>query len=71
MASDGMARGGPTFAGVSLSLSVASESEADRLFAALAQGGAIEMPIGRTFWSPRFGAVKDRFGVSWMVNAEP
>jgi PhnB protein len=70
MASDGMAHDGPRFAGVSLSITVATEAEADRVFNALAAGGAIEMPIGRTFWSPRFGVVRDRFGVSWMVNAD-
>ncbi len=70
MLSDGMRPGAAAFEGVSLSISVATAAEADRIFAALAKGGEIQMPIGRTFWSPRFGAVKDRLGVSWMVNAE-
>ena len=67
MASDGMCTGKSEFQGVSLSLEVASEAEADRLFNALAQGGQVQMPIGKTFFSPRFGMVADRFGVSWMV----
>src|SRR5919199_2874959 len=71
MASDGMAKGKPEFKGVSLSLSTSSEAEADRLFNALAEGGQVQMPIGKTFFSPRFGMVTDRFGVSWMVIATP
>jgi PhnB protein len=67
MASDGRAGGRPEFKGVSLSLSVPSEAEADRLFGVLAEGGQVQMPIGRTFFSPRFGMVADRFGVPWMV----
>jgi PhnB protein len=67
MASDGRCMGKPSFEGVSLALSVASEAEADRLFNALAEGGQVQMPIGKTFFSPRFGMVADRFGVSWMV----
>jgi PhnB protein len=67
MASDGRCMGKPSFEGVSPALSVASEAEADRLFNALAEGGQVQMPIGKTFFSPRFGMVADRFGVSWMV----
>jgi PhnB protein len=48
-------------------LSVASEAEADRSFAALAEGGKVQMPLMKTFFSPRFGMVQDRFGVSWMI----
>jgi len=68
MASDGMCSGKPDFQGFSLSLSVSSESEADRLFDALADGGEVLMPLEKTFWSPRFGMLTDRFGVSWMIN---
>ena len=71
MASDGRCMGQPDFKGMSLSLSVPSEAEADRLFAALGEGGDVQMPIGRTFFSPRFGIVADRFGVSWMVVTTP
>jgi len=67
MASDGRAMGKPNFDGFSLSLSVASEAEADRRFNALAEGGEVIMPLGKTFFSPRFGMVSDRFGVKWMV----
>ena len=67
MASDGRCEGRSSFEGFSLSLGVSSESEADRLFAALAEGGQVQMPLAKTFFSPRFGMVADRFGVSWMV----
>ena len=71
MASDGMCSGQTSFHGVSLSLSAPDETEAERLFAALAEGGQVQMPMGQTFFSPRFGMVADRFGVSWMVIAAP
>ncbi len=67
MASDGRCSGQPRFGGVSLALSVPDEATTDRFFAALAEGGQVQMPIGKTFFSPRFGVVADRFGVSWMV----
>ena len=67
MASDGRCTGKSNFQGFSLSLSVADEAEAERRFAALADGGQVRMPLGRTFFSPRFGMVADRFGVSWMI----
>jgi PhnB protein len=70
MASDGRCQGKPSFQGFSLSLTARDEAEADRLFAALAEGGQVRMPIGRTFFSPRFGMVADRFGVGWMVIVE-
>jgi PhnB protein len=71
MASDGMCSGKAAFEGVSLSLQVPNEAEADRLFNALGEGGQVQMPIGKTFFSPRFGVVADRFGVSWMVVTTP
>lgn len=67
MASDGLCGGHPVFRGFSLSLSLTNEAEAKRLFAALAEGGKVEMPLAKTFWSPCFGMVTDRFGVSWMI----
>jgi PhnB protein len=67
MASDGNCQGKPTFQGFSLSLSVANEAEAERLFAVLGEGGQVQMPMNKTFFAPRFGMVADRFGVSWMV----
>jgi PhnB protein len=57
--------------GFSLSLTVADETEAERAFNALADGGKIQIPLGKTFFSPRFGMVADRFGVAWMVYVEP
>lgn len=67
MASDGC-EVGSQFNGFSLSISVATEAEADRYFAALSDGGQVQMPLAKTFWSPKFGMLTDRFGVSWMVN---
>lgn len=67
MASDGRCQGQPSFQGFSLTLSVTSEAEAERLFAALGDGGQVQMPLTKTFFSQRFGMVADRFGVSWMV----
>jgi PhnB protein len=68
MASDGLAQGQPSFEGFSLSITAQDEASAERLFAALAEGGQVQMPLAKTFWSPRFGMVKDRFGVGWMVG---
>ena len=70
MASDGC-EPGATFSGVSLSLSVPTVAEADRAFAALSEGGKVGMPMGKTFWSPRFGMVTDKFGIGWMVGVHP
>jgi len=68
MASDGRCEGQPSFQGFSLSVAVPNEAEANRVFAALADGGQVQMPLAKTFWSPRFGMVADRFGVSWMIS---
>lgn len=65
--SDGRCTGQSNFAGFSLTLSVSSEAEAEQRFAALADGGKVMMPLTKTFFSPRFGMVADRFGVNWMV----
>jgi PhnB protein len=70
LASDGQCGGKPTFQGFSLSLNVSSEAEANRLFGALADGGQVHMPLAKTFFSPAFGMLADRFGVSWMIHAE-
>ena len=56
--------------GCSVSLNVDSIAEAERIFAALADNGTIQMPLGATFWAARFGMCTDRFGVPWMVNCE-
>ena len=71
MASDGRCGGQAKFEGFALSLTVPSEAEAERLFAALGAGGQVHMPLTKTFFSPRFGMVADRFGVSWMVYVAP
>ena len=71
MASDGRCQGQPSFQGFSLSLDVPGEAEADRLFNALADGGQVQMPLSKTFFSPRFGMVADRFGVPWMIVVAP
>ena len=70
MASDGRCQGKPNFQGFSLSIAAATEADADRMFGALADGGQVQMPMGKTFFSPRFGMVADRFGVSWMIIVE-
>jgi PhnB protein len=65
--SDGRCTGAPTFTGFALSLTVDTEAEADRLFAAISDGGQVQMPMTKTFFSPRFGMAADRFGVGWMI----
>ena len=71
MASDGNCQGRANFQGISLSLTASDEAEAERLFNALADGGQIQVPLAKTFFSPRFGVVADRFGVPWMVVVAP
>jgi PhnB protein len=67
MASDGRCSGQPSFQGFSLSLTLPDDVEAERAFAALADGGQVQSPLAKTFFSSRFGMVADRFGVSWMI----
>ena len=69
MASDGHCSGQLDFKGFSLSVTAANDAEAERLFAALADGGNVQMPLGKTFFASKFGMVADRFGVGWMVIA--
>ena len=71
LASDGRCTGKPSFQGFALSLTVPDEAKAERLFGAIADGGQVQMPLTKTFFSPRFGMVADRFGVSWMVYVAP
>lgn len=70
MASDGRCEGEPTFEGFSLSLVVPDEAAADRVFAALSEGGLVAMPLEKTFWAPKFGMLTDKFGVSWMISVQ-
>lgn len=69
MASDGRCSGKADFKGVSLTVPVNSDNDAERLFAALSDGGQVQMPLTKIFFSSRFGMVADRFGVSWMIIA--
>jgi PhnB protein len=68
MASDGRCSGGADFRGFSLSLAVKTPAEAERAFAALSEGGRVDVPLAKTFWAPLFGMLTDRFGVRWMVQ---
>ena len=56
------------FDGFRLALTVPNEADARRAFAALADGGTVQMPLAKTFWSPCYGMVTDRFGLGWMVT---
>jgi len=71
MASDGRCGGHPKFEGFSLSLTVPDAATADRLFGQLADGGQVQMPLMKTFFSLKFGMVADRFGVCWMIYVAP
>ena len=68
MVSDGSGSGSAGHHGFGLAITLATEAESRRCFTALADGGQIGMALGRTFWSPCFGSVTDRFGVTWMIN---
>jgi PhnB protein len=67
MASDGRCGGKPKFEGFALSIILPNATESDRFFNALADGGQVQMPLAKTFFSPRFGMVTDRFGICWMI----
>jgi PhnB protein len=70
LASDGRCEGKPDFKGFALSITAKSEAEADKMFEALAAGGQVQMPLTKTFFSPKFGMCADKFGVGWMVLVE-
>lgn len=70
MVSDGRCEGEPDFRGFSLSITADDLDQARSLFDTLTDGGEVEMPFQKTFWSPGFGMVTDRFGVSWMISVE-
>jgi PhnB protein len=67
LASDGRNTGKANFQGFSLTIYAKDEAEADKLFGALGAGGEVRMPLAKTFFSPRFGMLADKFGVGWMV----
>jgi len=67
MASDGQAGGKPIFQGFALAITAKNTAEADKMFNALADGGQVQLPMTKTFFSPRFGMVADKFGVGWMI----
>ena len=67
LVSDGLCSGQLSFEGFALSLTARDDAEAQRLFAALSDGGQVQMPLAKTFFSSKFGMVNDRFGVLWMV----
>src|SRR5262249_24007533 len=68
MSSDGRNTGKPKFEGFALSIDAKNEADADKKFAALSEGGQVTMPLAKTFFSPRFGMVADKFGVHWMIH---
>lgn len=68
MGADGPPRQDPPGAGAHINVMVDTPAEAERIFAALLEGGAASMPMQETFWAHRFGMLVDRFGTPWMVN---
>jgi PhnB protein len=71
LVSDGRCEGKPNFQGFSLSLTTENEAEAEKVFGALSAGGQVQMPLIKTFFSPKFGMVADKFGVGWMIYVAP
>jgi len=69
LASDGHCSGKANFQGFGLATTVPNEATVDKFFQALSEGGQAVMPPTKTFFSPRFGMVTDKFGVMWMVMA--
>jgi PhnB protein len=69
LASDGRNSGQPKFEGFSLAVSANSEAEVERMFNALGEGGQVTLPLTKTFFSPKFGMLADKFGVHWMIMA--
>jgi PhnB protein len=68
MGGDAPAGRGEALGGFQVSLESEDEAEVKRVFAALSEGGSVQMPLQKTFWSPLFGMLKDRFGVGWIVS---
>jgi len=68
MGSDGHPGYREEMKGFAVTLNVDRVAEAERLFAALAENGRVNMPLQQTFWAQRFGMLVDRFGTPWMIN---
>ncbi len=71
MASDGRCTGAARFEGIALTIQARDDAHAEQLFAALAEGGQVQMPLEQTFFASRFGMLADRFGVGWMIISDP
>ncbi len=69
MGSDSPCNAGKKAQGFCVSLNIADVAEAERVYAALSEGGEIQMPLQPTFWAARFAMFTDRFGTPWMINA--
>jgi len=69
--SDGHCAGKPVFEGFALSVTARDAAASQKLFNAIGEGGKVQMPLTKTFFSPSFGMVQDRFGVMWMVYVAP
>ncbi len=67
MGSDGCAKGGAKFEGISLNLYLEDVAQSERYFKALSEGGQVKMPLSKTFFSPSFAMLTDRFGIHWMI----
>ena len=71
MASDGQCTGAARFEGIALTIEARDDAHAEQLFAALSDGGQVQMPLEQTFFASRFGMLADRFGVGWMIISSP
>jgi PhnB protein len=56
--------------GFAVLLGIDDSVDAERVFHALAESGAVQMPLQKTFWSVRFGLLEDQFGIPWAINCE-
>ncbi|MGE3969074.1 MAG: VOC family protein [Dongiaceae bacterium] len=70
MASDGRCLGKPNFEGFALAILVKTPAEAEKTFKAMSDGGQVQMPLEKTFFSPAFGMLRDKFGMNWMVVSD-
>ncbi len=70
MGSDAPPNGFEGLKGFSVSLTLDTPSEAERIFKILSEKGSVRMPLEKTFWAARFGMLVDQWGVPWMINCE-